>query len=61
MGFSRSWLGVKRVSPSVILEVLAFGGTGRCDVVPDAPLNGVALPGGWYLVIANNQRVTRRI
>ncbi len=55
MGFSQSWLGVKRVSPRVILEALALCGTGGCDVVPDAPLNGVGLPGEWYLVIANNQ------
>ncbi len=55
MGFSLSWLGVKGVPPDVVLEALGLGGTGGRDEVPDAPLNGVELPGAWYLVIANRQ------
>ena len=55
MGYSLSWMGVKDVSLHVVLEALALTRTGRRQEIPDSPLNGVNLPSGWYLVIANNK------
>jgi hypothetical protein len=53
MGFSLSWIAVNGRTPQIVRAALRLRGTGVREDVPDAPLLGAELPGGWYLIIAN--------
>jgi hypothetical protein len=51
MGQSISWLAVQ-ASPEEARNALALCATGETVEIPEAPLVGAELSGGWYLVIA---------
>jgi hypothetical protein len=53
MGFSQSWLAVKGKTPAIVLETLNLHGTGTREDFAESPITGAELPGGWYLVVAN--------
>jgi hypothetical protein len=53
MGFSLSWLAIKGTSRDTVLSDLGLRGTQSFEELPEAPLTGVLLPTGWYMVVSN--------
>ena len=53
MGYSVSWLAIRGKDPSEVRDELGVSGTGEHEDVPESPLLGADLPGGWYLLFAN--------
>ena len=53
MGFSISWLAIRNKPAEVILSELGLRRTGKREVVPEMPVCGADLPGGWFLIWAN--------
>lgn len=53
MSYAISWVAIRGKSPDVICEELGLTRTGEYDAVPDSPIAGAELPGGWYLVWSN--------
>jgi len=54
MGYSLSWIAVRGKSPESVLAELKLARTGKLEETPEAPFSAAALPGGWFLVIAND-------
>jgi hypothetical protein len=54
MGFSLSWLAIRGKDPAIVRRELGVRGTGSYEELPEAPLQGVDLPTGWYLVVADH-------
>jgi hypothetical protein len=55
VGLSSSWLAVRGKSSQAALQELALAPTGERDELPaESPIAGVALPGGWYVVILDH-------
>jgi hypothetical protein len=52
MGYSLSWLAVKGMSPQAVREALGLVATGAREEFPESELTAAELPGGWYLVVA---------
>ena len=52
MGFSISWLAVKK-APAALLPQLGLSPTGEAGDVADYPLVGRSLPRDWYLLVAD--------
>src|SRR3974390_3306362 len=57
MGFSLSWAAVKGSPAATVLEALALRGTGAIEEIPEAEITGTELPGGWYLVVSQRNRL----
>jgi hypothetical protein len=53
MGFALSWLAVKGTTAEKVRESLGLSSTGEREEIPESPVVGAALPGGWYLVVFN--------
>ena len=53
MGYSLFWLAVKGKSPDAVRTELKLRATGEREDVPESPVTGVELPGGWYVVLDN--------
>lgn len=53
MGFAFSLLAVRGASREAVLEAFGLASTGAREEVPEADFTGIALPGGWYAIIAN--------
>jgi hypothetical protein len=53
MGYSLFWLAVKGKSPDVVRAELKLNPTGEREDVPESPVTGLELPGGWYVVVDN--------
>ena len=53
MGYSLSWLAVRGKDAATVRNALGLRDTGEREEIPDSPLLGADLPGGWYLVFAN--------
>ena len=53
MGYSLSWLAVRGKPVDVVLGQLGLRGTGTREEIPESPIVGAELPGGWYLVLSN--------
>lgn len=52
MGYSISWVAFKGISREAGLSRLLLTETQRTTSLGEAPCSGIALPGGWYLVVA---------
>ena len=61
MGYAISWVAVRNKSPDAICAELGLERTGQFDSVPDQPICGAELPGGWYLVWGNDMGFTNRL
>ena len=55
MGFSFSLVAVRGIVRESVLGLLGLRGTGAFEEVPESDITGVALPSGWYLIIANGE------
>jgi hypothetical protein len=55
MGFSQAWVAVRGTAPDVVLGTLGLRRTGEREEVGEAALDGLVLPGNWYVVIANHE------
>jgi hypothetical protein len=53
MGYSLSWLALEDADGVVAAECLGLEQTSERSEPGEAPLVGAALPGGWYLVVAD--------
>ncbi len=53
MGYSISWLAIRGEDVNTVHSQLGVSGSGEYEEVPESPLLGAELPGGWYLVFAN--------
>lgn len=54
MGYALQWLAVKGKAPALVLDELDLTGTGEFEDIPDSPLTGATLPGGWYVVTGHH-------
>jgi len=57
MGHSLSWLAVKGKRPRDLHRELGVERTGEREDLPESPIVGAALPGGWYVVVFNEADV----
>ena len=48
-----TWVGVRGRGRQAVLEDLGLRPTGVRSSAPEAPVSGVALKGGWYIVVSN--------
>jgi hypothetical protein len=53
MGFSISWLAVRRKTPDVVLHELGLFRTGQLADYPNYPMVGRTLPNSWFLLVAD--------
>jgi hypothetical protein len=53
MGFSLCWAAVRGKKRALVLAELFLHATGDREDLPESPLVGAELPGGWYLVLSN--------
>lgn len=51
MGFALSWLAVRGKAPQRILDELGIRATGEREEIPESPITGARLPGGWFLIV----------
>jgi hypothetical protein len=54
MGYAISWLAVRGKTADEVRRLLRLHTTGEREEVPESPITGVDLPGGWYLVFADD-------
>lgn len=54
MGFSLSWLAVRGKPRDTVFAELGLAATGAREEIPESPLVATDLPGGWLVVVANN-------
>jgi len=54
MGFKISWIGFHGLGKAEILDLIGAADTGVVEEVPESPLCGAELPGGWYILFAND-------
>lgn len=53
MGYSQSWVAVRGKGRATVLAAFGLRPTGAREEVAESPLVGAELPGGWYLLVAN--------
>ena len=53
MGYSVCWVAVRGKTREQVLADLRLKPTGEREEIPEAPLTGAELPGGWKLVFAD--------
>lgn len=53
MGYALSWVAVKDSTPEAVQEFLQLRPTGQRSTVTESGVDGVKLPGGWYVVVTN--------
>lgn len=53
MGYALSWVAVKGPTPETVQAFLHLRPTGERSEVPESDVDGVKLPGGWYVVVTN--------
>ena len=54
MGYVISWLAVRGKTAEEVRRQLGLHPTGEREEIPDSPITGVEMSGGWYLVFAND-------
>ena len=57
MGYSLSSVAVKGKMPAAVRECLGLKLTGENEEYADSRINGVELPGGWYVIISNHDEL----
>jgi hypothetical protein len=57
MGFSLSWVAVRTDNPHAVQHALALRGTGEREEMRESEITAAALPGGWYLVVSNRDKL----
>lgn len=57
MGASFSSLAIKGGSRDQVLALLGLRGTNVFEEIPESEITGVALPTGWFLIIANGSNL----
>jgi hypothetical protein len=57
MGFSMSWAAVRGATPQAVHDALALRGTATREEIPESDITGAELPGGWYMVASNRDRL----
>lgn len=61
MGFRISWIGFQGHSKSEVLKIMGLVDTGVVDEANESSFCGAEIPGGWYIVFANDfEFVTRK-
>lgn len=55
MGYAVSWLAVRGPPASAVHDVLGVQGTSRFEELPELPIVGTVLPGGWVLVVVDGR------
>lgn len=53
MGYSISWLAVRRKSTEIVLQQLKLSRTGELGDYADYPVVGRIFPNGWFLLVAD--------
>src|SRR5450432_1161639 len=54
MGYSISWLAVRGGVKAEVERALGLVDTGATEDFPEAPICGLDLPGGWYLLVLDD-------
>lgn len=54
MGFKISWIGFSGIGKADVLSRLGLAESGQIEEVPESPFSGIEIPGGWYVVFAND-------
>jgi hypothetical protein len=57
MGFSLSWAAVRGGTPQAVQEALSLRGTGTREEIPESDIAGTELPGGWYMIVSQHDRL----
>jgi hypothetical protein len=54
MGFSISWIAVQTSDAGRVYEALNLKRTGVMEEIPESPVVGASLPGGWTLIVTDD-------
>ena len=54
MGFKISWIGFSGTTKAGALEKVGLTDTGEADEFNEEPFSGAEIPGGWFIVFAND-------
>jgi hypothetical protein len=54
MGYAVTWIAVRGKEPAQIQREYGLEPTGEFEEIPESPIVGANLPGGWYLVFRND-------
>src|SRR5476651_1499939 len=54
MGYSMAWVAVRGGTQEAIASTFGLIDTGATEEIPEAPICGAELPGGWYLLVLND-------
>ena len=57
MGYSMSWAAVRGSTPEQVRNALALLPTGTREEFPESETTAEGLPGGWYMVVSNRDRL----
>jgi len=57
MGYSMAWAAVRGGTPQAVHGALALRGTGTREEIPESDITGAELPGGWYMVASNRDKL----
>jgi hypothetical protein len=54
MGFKVSWIGFDGIGKTEVLQSAGLQDTGEPDEATEAPFSGAEIPGGWFILFAND-------
>ena len=54
MSFKVSWIGFDRKGKAEVLQSAGLHDTGEPDEANEAPFSGAEMPGGWFILFAND-------
>lgn len=61
MGYSLSWAALKGGALQVICDACNLHPTGRREEIAESKIDAAEIPGGWYLVLFNQQEIDDRL
>ena len=57
MSYALSWVAVRTDSPQAVQDALELRDTGEREDLPESEIAGAVLPGGWYMVVSNRDKL----